>query len=244
MLWRRIVISVVLAAAVALAVFWPSVMVWTYTAGERAEGTVTVCDTYATGSKGEGREERCEAAWTTESGEPGEGHIYGLDVDTPDGTRVDLRIGPMGPYAGPVTDQYAYFGHAVILLVLGGLWSARSVRRVASGRAAARALLDAPDGTKLVVTRRRATVPGGGAHASLHRAEAPAGYAHPRPHQTEMAEMRLFVDAAWVLGKVYDRKGFAALHDASGRPHLLVALPAPPCSSPSTCCSTRPGRPA
>ncbi|MEV5824468.1 hypothetical protein AB0L25_02715 [Spirillospora sp. NPDC052242] len=232
MLWRRIVVSVVLTVVVALAIFWPSMMAWTYAAGERAEGTVTVCDTFATGSKGEGREKRCKATWTTESGESGEGYIYGLDVDTPDGTRVDLHIGPVGPYAGPVTDQHEYFVHAVILLVLGGLWSARIVRRVASGRATARALLNAPDGTKLVVTRRRARVPGGGVHASLRRAEAPAGYAHPRPNQVDSVEMRLFVDAGWVLGKVYDRKGFAALHDASGRPFLLVALPATPLGKP------------
>ncbi|OLT14261.1 hypothetical protein BJF79_19120 [Actinomadura sp. CNU-125] len=211
-----------LAIAVVLAVFWPAMMVWTYTAGEKATATITDCGRITSGGKTTTQTEYCKATWSVEGGGRGEGSVYGQDADTPDGARVPLHIGPMGPYAGGITDQYPLFVPLAVLIVLCGLGTARTVRRAASGRATARELLDAPDGTRLVVTRRKATVPDGGPHAVLRRAEPPDGYTRPAPHGLHMSEAKLLLEPLRLVGKALDPQGIAALNDPSGRPLLFV----------------------
>ncbi|MEU8345413.1 hypothetical protein SAMN05443665_1014103 [Actinomadura meyerae] len=204
------------------AIFWPAMMVWTYATGEKATATVTACEERAsTKSSAGGR--YCEGTWRTESGAEGEGSIYGLDTDTPDGTRVPLHIGPLGPYAGSLTDQYKTFTPAVLLALLGLLCSVRSIRRAASGRATARALLNAgPDGTTLIVARTKARTPGGGRYATLEPAEPIDDYAYPRAEARRLATAPLLMAPVWYLGAFLDPKGFAALRAASGETLLYV----------------------
>lgn len=221
MLWRRYAIYAVLAVLACAALIWPLAMVWTFTLGGKATATVTDCHLSPRTKRG-AEVKHCEGTWRTEDGATGRGSLYGLDTDTPDGTRVPVRFGPLGPYAGGLADQYRSFTPAAVLGIIGLLCALRPVRRAASGRATARALLDSPPGaTKLIVTRTEAKIPGGGRYVSFGPAEAPPGYRPPRPTPRQLSGVSLHWPLKF-LGTVVDPKGFAALHDPSGRPLLFL----------------------
>ncbi|MFI0410147.1 hypothetical protein [Actinomadura sp. 3N508] len=222
MVWRRNAFYAAMVVAACVVAFWPVMMVLTYTSGEKADATVTEC-VYSAGSRRTAKVERCDAVWRTESGETGKGPIYGLDTDTPKGTRVTLHIGPMGPYAGNVVDQYQLFTPAIFLGAVGVLCAVWTGRRVVSGRAVARTLLSAPsDGMRLVVTRHKAKRPDGGLYVSLAKAQAPAGYERAQPRSLQLAQVKLLHMPVWFFGRAIDPAGVAAWKGPGGETFLLV----------------------
>lgn len=222
MVWRRYAIYAVLTVLVCAGLVWPVSMVWTFTAGGQATATVTDCHLTAR-TKHTAEVKHCEGTWRTEDGATGHGSLYGLDTETPDGTRVPVRFGPLGPYAGSLSDQYRAFMPPVVLGVIGALCALRPIRRTLSGRSTARALLASPpDGTKLVVTRTKAKIPGGGLYVAFKPAAPPPGYRPPKPTMRELTGVSLFYWPLKFLGIVVDPRGFAALHGPAGEPLLFV----------------------
>lgn len=80
---------VLLACAV---LFGPVALAYTFLAGDRAVAQVTACHR-------KGRVLSCSGHWRDARGRTGSGHISGVGREDV-GHSVEVRIGPLGPYAG------------------------------------------------------------------------------------------------------------------------------------------------
>lgn len=152
-----------LRAAIPLAMigglFWPTVLTYTFLAGERATAQVTECHRGASRSP-----LRCTGTWRTASGDTGSGEIYGLSRSDA-GHTVEVRVGPLGPYRpGP--------GAAALPVSLSLFWlvsfGALTVQQVRAGKRTRRLLAEpgAP-GDLLIVTGKGAHTPDGRRSASV-----------------------------------------------------------------------------
>ncbi|MBT3149376.1 hypothetical protein HTV45_00355 [Streptomyces sp. CHD11] len=128
--------------------FWPTVLAYTFLAGERATAQVAECH------HGGGRSPlKCSGTWRTADGDTGSGGIYGLRRSDA-GHAVEVRVGPLGPYRPGL-------GAAAVPVSLSLFWLASfgvlTVQQVRVGRRARRLLAEpgAP-GDLLIVTGKGA----------------------------------------------------------------------------------------
>ncbi|MEU5880398.1 hypothetical protein [Spirillospora sp. NPDC047279] len=104
----------------------PGIIAFTLLFGEPATATVTEC-----AGGGKGRSLDCSGTWRTGGGDGGEGHISGVsraDLDR----RVDVRLGPLGPYAKPL---HGYWQIYTVVPVAGWLAYLGVRRKVRGSRA-------------------------------------------------------------------------------------------------------------
>ncbi|MGP4026694.1 hypothetical protein [Actinomadura sp. 3N407] len=151
--------------SVAAMLFWPVVLTYTFVFGEKATASVERCERGPTTRTG--RRLTCVGTWRTESGGSGAGEIYGLDEEDA-GTDVPARIGPMGPYAGGFTRNWAPFLFSLPLLGVPFIvfWALRVT--LGHGRKLAKSLLaDPTGGTVLIVSGDKAFHADGLPHATL-----------------------------------------------------------------------------
>ncbi|TDC55962.1 hypothetical protein E1281_09680 [Actinomadura sp. KC345] len=135
--------------------FYPAVLAYTFTSGERATASVAEC----TGGGGGPRPTTatCHGIWVTEDGERGDGEIYGLDYDQTvlgrNDEAVPVRVGPLGPYANGWGGSWPYFLTLVPQLIFTFLFFWIRHRFILPGRRLAESLLDA-SGDVLVISER------------------------------------------------------------------------------------------
>ncbi|WP_433465012.1 hypothetical protein [Spirillospora sp. CA-128828] len=95
---RRLVLIGIPVAVFCAWAFYPAVLAYTFTFGETGTATVAACRP----GSGAGRTTSlpsCHGTWRTADGEFGEGGIYNLNPHEAGGDTVQVRIGPLGPYA-------------------------------------------------------------------------------------------------------------------------------------------------
>ena len=199
MIRRYAVLSVVLAGSAGALLFWPAVLVYTFTAGDTGTATIRSCDVF---ERRRGEQVVCHGSWRTDDGETGSGQVHGLHRDVT-GRSVPVRVGPSGAYAGGFPAGVLLFAVPVLaapLVVLG-----RSRLLFGPARATARSLLagDA-GGYVLVVARDAVEYAGGRLRLRVRAVEAPPERdrvqiadrpARPRPRTALEALMGLKRDA-------------------------------------------------
>ncbi|WGP14342.1 hypothetical protein [Streptomyces sp. SH5] len=115
------------------ALFWPTMLTYTFLAGERATAQVAEC--HQGGSRSP---LRCSGTWRTADGDSGSGGVYGLGSSAA-GRTVAVRVGPMGPYRPGVRAVALPVSVSLFwLLSFGGL----TVRVHRAGRRARRLLAE------------------------------------------------------------------------------------------------------
>ncbi|GGV14428.1 hypothetical protein GCM10010182_38810 [Actinomadura cremea] len=162
-----------LSARVTIVVFcawavYPAILAYTFAAGEKATAGVESCSLGGSthGRRGSGS---CHGTWRTEGGGTGRGEIYNLDVREAPGDTVQVRIGPLGPYAGgwgrawvgPVVSGgyvllalIAYLAMLRWKKVFHRLKLAESIAAEPGGLIVTEAGVRGPDGTPHVLLRR------------------------------------------------------------------------------------------
>jgi hypothetical protein len=147
----------------------PAVLTYTFVAGDTATARVTACR--------QTKRLSCSGRWQDADGRTRSGHISGVDRDDV-GRSVEVRIGPLGPYAGGFGRSWGAFTTLLPFLVGPPIWVVLARRLLNPGRAVARRLLaTAPqDGPLLSVTADEATWTDGRPYASLRDTDAPMGH--------------------------------------------------------------------
>ena len=212
----RLVALGFLALLVIGAFFLPITLGYTFLAGEKATAQVTSCHR-------SGRKLSCEGHWRGADGTRGSGHISG--VDTGDvGHSVEVRIGPLGPYAGGLGRAWPLFLTVLPLPIAAGMLRRFRGRR----RAAVRHLLAEPgDATilKVAVTWANgatgATEADGRPHSTLRTSEAPPGY---RPLNLPGTPSRRRDPSALqtAAGTASGKTGFATAYGPAGEPLFII----------------------
>ncbi|MBE1534045.1 hypothetical protein [Actinomadura algeriensis] len=172
---RRHLRLVLIAIPVLIIAVWgahTAVLAYTFAAGEKATATVESC---SPGGSTNGRRSSgsCNGTWRTEGGETGRGGIYNLDVGEASGETVQVRIGPLGPYANGW--ERAWTGPVVaagfILIALIAYIAVLRWKRVFHRLKLADAIADEPDG--LLVTETGVRRADGSPHALVRRLDGP-----------------------------------------------------------------------
>lgn len=200
--------------------FWPAVLGYTFVAGEKATAQVTNCRETRDPKGSTGLD--CSGRWHDAEGGGGSGHVSGVGrADF--GRDVEVRIGPLGPYAGGPARSWPPFLTALPLLLAPPMGFVLARRTVGPGRAAARRLLAAPpDGaTLLMVGAKTAAWTDGRSYGSLRQTAAPPGFQRidlpgKRPRRSRQS---VFTAAA---GLARDTTGFATVSGPAGEPLFVV----------------------
>jgi hypothetical protein len=221
------------------AAFMPVVLGYTFLAGDKATAQVTTCR--------HAKRVSCHGNWQDARGRRGSGHISGVGRDDV-GRSVEVRIGPLGPYAGGLGRSWPLCLTALPILLAPPFTVVMMRRTLGPGRAFARRLLAEPpgDATLLSITSTKATGADGQEHASLHRIDAPPGFQPAdlpgrRPRQKPQSAFdaaaglaRAATEFATVSGPggepvfVIERRGFAEyepetwLLDPGGTAHAVI----------------------
>lgn len=219
MVRRRLVVAGFVGAILAGLLFWPVVMGYTLTAGEKAAADVAECHSVRTGKT---TKLVCTGTWRTHDGHTGSGEIYGLDRDDAGRTGVPVRIGPMGPYAGGFARNGILF-IGLIPLVLAAMVLPVFVAGLAGpGRTIARRLLAEPgDGLVVLIGRKDVCHPDGRPYATRRTAKPPPGYSRlelPGRHRRNYERSTLEV----LAGISRDATTFSALYGSGGEPLMLI----------------------
>lgn len=218
--FRVLAVAVVfLLAFIGGLLFWPVVLTYTFTLGERATAQVAECH-YV--SKGKSRDLVCTGTWRTDGGRTGSGEIYGL-LPGDAGRRVSVRIGPMGPYHGGFGRSWPLYTTLLPLLLAPPtiFVLARRQRRV--GGTMFRELLAGPadEATVLVVTRKGAAWPDGRRYATVRATAPPPGHVPVQVpgRKRRGTERSTFEVAAGIGGNA---RRFAAVDTPAGEPLFLL----------------------
>ncbi|MEV5824470.1 hypothetical protein AB0L25_02725 [Spirillospora sp. NPDC052242] len=168
----RLVLVAVPVLIVALWAAHTAVLAYTFAAGEKATATVEACSRGGT-TGGRGSSGSCRGEWRTESGEIGTGGIYNLDVREASGETVQVRIGPLGPYANGW--ERAWVGSAVslgyILVALIVYIAVLRWKKVFHREKLAESM--AGDDAALIVTEGEARRADGSPHVLVRRLDGP-----------------------------------------------------------------------
>ncbi len=221
MLRVRLVAIGFLVAFVVGALVLPVALGYTFTAGGTATARVVSCD-------GGGKRLSCEGRWQTKDGQKGEGHISGVDRSDV-GRDVEVRIGPLGPYAGGFGRAWPLFLTLLPLLV-GPPFVLVTLRRLLGpGREAARRILaQEPGGAtvlKVVFSWKSgatgATEADGRPHSTLRTTEAPLAY---EPLSLPGAPSRRQQQSAFrtAAGLASGTTGFATAYGPGGEPRFVI----------------------
>ncbi|WP_156725635.1 hypothetical protein [Streptomyces apocyni] len=159
-----------LRAAIAVAMlgglFWPTVLTYTFLAGERAAAQVAECHRGASRSP-----LRCTGTWRTADGGTGSGGIYGLSRSDA-GRAVEVRVGPLGPYRPGLRAAALPVSASLFWLVAFGALTKQQIR---AGKRVRRLLAEPGfPGDLLIVTGAGAHTPDGRRSASVVTLPQPA----------------------------------------------------------------------
>lgn len=216
----RLVAMAFLAAFVVGLGFMPVVFAWTFLAGDTATAQVTACR--------HGKHLDCSGHWQDAKGGRGAGHISGVD-DGDVGRSVEVRIGPLGPYAGGPARSWPMLLTALPLLLAPPLGFVVIRRALGPGRAIARRMLAEPPGgaTLLSVPHTWAdgaigvTDPDGRPRLSFAKIDAPPGF---QPVELPGRRLRQMPQSAFhaAAGLTHSATSFAAASDPGGSPMFAV----------------------
>ena len=220
------VLRVRLVAIAFLAVFvlglgyMPAVFAWTFLAGDTATARVTECR--------HGKHVTCFGHWQDADGRRDGGHISGADDDDV-GHDVEVRLGPLGTYAGGPAGSWAMLLPLIPLLLAPPFVIAFKRRVLRPGQAVARRLLaEPPDGATLLSVPHTwangavgVTDPDGGPRLSLSGIEAPPTF---RPMELPGRRPRRRPTSAFTnaAGLTRSATSFAAVSDPGGSPVFVL----------------------
>lgn len=209
-----------LAAFVVGLAFLPVVFFWTFVFGDTATAQVTHCR--------HGKRLDCSGQWQGANGRRGDGHISGVDAGDV-GRSVEVRIGPLGPYAGGPARSWPMLITAVPLLVGPPLVVTRLLRVLGPARAVGRRLLDEPPGDATLLFVPHSWADGGVgvtdrdgrpqlsfAAVDPPPAYQPAGLPGRRPRRTPQSAFTA------VAGLSREATSFAAAYDPGGSPVFSI----------------------
>ncbi|OLT14257.1 hypothetical protein BJF79_19100 [Actinomadura sp. CNU-125] len=172
---RRSLRLVLIGIPVLIIALWGAytgVIAYTFAAGEKATASVESCGVGGT-TNGRRSSGSCHGTWRTEGGETGRGQIYNLNVREAAGETVQVRIGPLGPYANGWERAWIMpvVSGGFILLALIAYIVILRWKKVFHRLKLAESITDEPDG--LIVTDAGVRRPDGTPHALVRRLEGP-----------------------------------------------------------------------
>ncbi len=204
-----------LVVFVVVMLFIPVVLTYTFLAGDRATARVTHCDVRP-------KKTDCSGRWTDSGGTSGSGHISEVGPDDV-GHSVAVRIGPLGPYAGSLGDEWPLFLTALPVFIAPPILARRFRRIYVLARARTERLAsEAPSGaTLLSVSPTKAVGTDGITYAEVRDSDAPAGHLPVelpgrRPRGNPRSAFRS------VAGMSSDTTGFATVYGPAGEPRFVL----------------------
>jgi len=216
---RLVAIAFLVAFVVGLG-FLPVVFAWTFIAGDTATARVTACR--------HGKHLDCSGRWQDAKGGHGQGHISGVD-EGDIGRTVEVRIGPLGPYAGGPLRSLPMLLTALPLLLAPPFLFVTRKRLLGPGRSVAQRLLAEPpgDATLLCIPYTwvndaiGVTDPDGSPRLSFAKADAPPGFqpADLPGRRPRMRQQSAFRAAA---GLSREATSYAVASDPGGSPMFVV----------------------
>ncbi|XVQ15825.1 hypothetical protein ACQP1W_25910 [Spirillospora sp. CA-255316] len=209
---RRLVVVGIPVALFCAWAFYPAVLAYTFAYGEKATATVASCE--PSGSR-RADQSSCDGTWRTAGGELGQGGIYNLNPYEAAGDTVQVRIGPLGPYAGgwerawvlPVVSGVPILSSLIVYIVV-------YRTRIRPGRRLAESILTAPGA--LIVSDAAVHRPDGSPHVLIrHLPDPPLDHRRLElPGRTERKDER--------PGPKGRRIIFQSVLDADERPLMIL----------------------
>ncbi|MFV2174427.1 hypothetical protein ACFHW2_07860 [Actinomadura sp. LOL_016] len=210
-------------AGLAIVVFcawaiYPALLTYTFFLGEKATATVTECEPGSTGVvRGASDPDVCRGTWRTDGGETGRGEIYNLDATEEEGRTLEVRIGPLGPYAhgwGRAWPMPAAAAVPLLFLWGIGVFGYRAV--VLPSRRAADELLAAP-GT-LIVAVDAVGRPDGSKDAAVETLREPP----PGHRRVDLPDRPANRGDQLTLGGKRELRRYQAVTGSDGRPRMFL----------------------
>jgi hypothetical protein len=209
---RRLVLIGVPVALLCAWAFYPAVLAYTFASGERATAAVASCKP---AGSARGSSATCHGTWRTAGGESGRGEIYNLNPYEAAGDTVQVRIGPLGPYANgwerawvmPVVSGVPVLTALIVFVVV-------YRTRILPGRRLAQSILAAPGA--LVVSEAAVRRPDGSPHVLIRHLPDPP-LEHRRldlPGRTEREDERPGTKGRRII--------FQSVLDADERPLMVL----------------------
>lgn len=212
---RRLLITGLFVIVFCAWAFYPAVLAYTFTGGERATATVAECSGGGGGPRP--TTATCHGTWRTEDGERGEGEIYGLDYDQTHGRdddAVPVRIGPLGPHANGWGGSWNYFLSLLPILLFTFLFAWTRRRFILPGRRLAESLLTASGDVLVISESEGIRRPDGSPYATVTTSLEP-----PPGHRRLQLPGRLpYTRDQPTLGSRDSLHRFQPVVDAAGRP--------------------------
>ncbi|MGH3377779.1 MAG: hypothetical protein ACRDP6_23900 [Actinoallomurus sp.] len=212
---RLVAVAFLTAFVVGLG-FLPAMFAWTFLAGDTATARVTACR--------HGKQLDCSGTWQDAKGRRGHGHISGVD-ESDIGRAVEVRIGPLGPYAGGPARSWPMLLTVLPLLLAPPLLFVALKRALGPAHALARRMLADPPGDAMLLFvpltwvkgAIGVTDPDGRPRLSFATIDAPPEFrpAELPGRRPPVRTQSVFTAAA---GRFHPATSFAAATDPGGSP--------------------------